>query len=196
MRTRTLIAVTAVALTTLTLAGCTATDTTTSAPTATATPAPTDTTAASPTATAKAETRLPVTIDGGGSAALGTATIDIGEGTLTLTDAAGLQVGPTIPVELAGEVDGAVLGDIAWISFGDAGISGFGGHYWDDSDNLHRVEILEAGDAPTLPADEGSATNTALVVHADPDAWDGLGAVDKWIYGDVARGSLKLSIVD
>lgn len=205
MRQITLIAVTAAAtLTALTLAGCTTADTTVVAPTATATAspsetataAPTDTTAAAPTAAAEADSHIPVVIDGAGSASLGTATVDVSDSTLTFTDAAGLQIGPTVPVELAGEVDGAASGDIAWFTRGDVGISGFGGHYWDDSDNLHLIEVRESGDTPTLPADEVPETNTSLVIHADPGAWDGLGSVDKWIYGPGARGSLKLSIVD
>ncbi|MBS3180031.1 MULTISPECIES: hypothetical protein [unclassified Pseudoclavibacter] len=197
MRKNTLSAVTAAALAALTLAGCTTADTTTTtAPSATATAAPTDATAAAPTGTAEAEARIPVVVDGAGSASLGAATIDIRDSTLILTDASGLQLGPTIPVELAGEVAGPVTGDIAWFTRGDAGIDAIGGHFWDDADTYHRVEILEAGDAPALPTDEVPETNTTLVVHADPAAWDGLGAVDSWIYGPGARGSLKLSIVD
>lgn len=195
MHTRTL-AVTAAALAALTLAGCTTADTTTTAPSAAATTAPTDTTAPAPTATAEAEAPIPVVIDGAGSVVLGTATIDVGDRTLMFTDASGLQLGPTIPVELVGEVNGPVTGDVSWFTRGEEGIDAIGGHFWDAADVFHLVEILESTDAPTLPTDEVPETDTSLVVHADPGAWDGLGSVDKWLYGPGARGSLKLSIVD
>lgn len=189
------------ALAALALAGCASPlgDAFEEAPAATvAAPVPVTVPSATPTAAPVAETRFVLEIDGQrdfSAPALGTAVLDLSDGTLAFTDAAGLPIGAPIPVAVDAEVIAPVSADVtAIISGADGAITGFNAIYLDPFDELRFVNVRASDTAP-VRSPEDLKGSVALIGHVAPAAWD-TEAAAVWSFGSVSRGDLALNITE
>lgn len=172
------------ALAALTLTGCSTPlgSTFEEAPAATSVaPAPVTVPSATPTATA-AESRFVLEIDGQrdpAAPALGTAVLDLSDGTLAFTDAAGLPIGAPMPVTVDTDADliTPVSADVTAI------LSNSGG----TTTGFNAI-------AP-VRSPEDLKGSVALKGHVAPAAWDS-NAAATWAFGSVSRGDLELTITE
>lgn len=190
------------ALTALTLTGCSTPlgSTFEEAPAATSVaPAPVTVPSAPPTVKAEGS-RFVLEIDGQrdfSAPALGTAVLDLSDGTMGFTDAAGLPIGAPMPVAV--DVDADLITPVtanvtAILSDADGSITGFNAIYLDPFDELRFVNV-RASDAAPVRSSADLKGLVALKRHVAPAAWDSEAAA-VWSFGSTARGDLALNITE